>query len=553
MAGHCGIQPVHVVPDTRTGPAESPFFSGHILPWSLLALLWLAATLAGLLTRPLIPVDETRYAAVAWEMWARGDFLVPFLNGEPYSHKPPLLFWLIHAGWWLFGVSEWWMRLVTPLLTLLLLVTSALLARRLWPEDRQAARLAPWVLFSCVFLTGFFPWVQMDVLLTLCTLLAVLGIVHSAAGGRAGWLLAGAAIGLGVLAKGPVILLHVLPVALLAPLWMGERRVTSWWHWYLGVLASVVTGALIALAWALPAAAAGGEAYRAAILWGQTADRIMTSFAHAHPVWWYLPWLVVLFAPWTLLPWLWTGIRRRWRQRDSGLRLCATWLVAVFVLLSLVSGKQVKYLLPLLPAFALLVARVLGTLPARPVTQRPWLVAGVLGVLGIAGMILPFVLDKAPWLNDVHPVWGGLLLTLAVVLLLLPPALPVQYPRRLAVLSVAAVAIAELGVLRIGAPSYDLKQASRFIASAQAAGHPVATLDRYHGQFGFYGRLTEPLLQLAPAQALHWTQQHPDGYLVISARGPAAPPPAAFAQPYQSGYLAILAGRSVIEDPGLLP
>ena len=64
------------------------------------------------------PVDETRYASVAWEMWLRGDFLVPFRNGEPYSHKPPLLFWLMHAGWALFGVNDWWPRLVAPLCAL---------------------------------------------------------------------------------------------------------------------------------------------------------------------------------------------------------------------------------------------------------------------------------------------------------------------------------------------------------------------------------------------------------------------------------------------------
>ena len=46
------------------------------------------------LARPLMPVDETRYAAVAWEMWTRGDFIVPRLDGLPYDHKPPLLFWL---------------------------------------------------------------------------------------------------------------------------------------------------------------------------------------------------------------------------------------------------------------------------------------------------------------------------------------------------------------------------------------------------------------------------------------------------------------------------
>ncbi|MGD2113288.1 MAG: glycosyltransferase family 39 protein [Gammaproteobacteria bacterium] len=528
--------------------------NARLVSWSALLLLWLIATLAGLSTRPLIPLDETRYAAVAWEMWARGEFLVPYLNGVPYSHKPPLFFWLIHAGWWLFGVSEWWVRLVTPLLTLLLLVSTSRLAQRLWPDDRLVAGLAPWVLFSCVFLTGFFTWVQMDVLLTLCTVLAVLGIVRATRQPGSGWLLSGIAIGLGVLAKGPVILLHVLPAALLAPLWKTARPAHGWTAWYLGALAAVATGTLLALAWALPAAAAGGAAYRAAILWGQTAERIVTSFAHAHPVWWYLPWLVLLLAPWGLLPWFWSGLRRVWSRPDAGLRLCAVWSVTVFLLLSLVSGKQVKYLLPALPAFALLVARVLSRLPARPVVQRPWLPAAGLAGLGIAFMILPSVLDQAPWLNEVHPGWGALLLGVAMVWLSLPPAEPARYPPRMALLSVVAVAIAETGVVRIGAPAYDLQQASRFIATARAAGHPVVILESYHGQFGFYGRLTEPVRQLARGQALDWAREHPDGYLVSTGSGlPDAQDDAVFAQPYQSGYLAIHAGHQVMENPGVLP
>ncbi|MDX1698178.1 MAG: hypothetical protein R3308_07810, partial [Thiohalobacterales bacterium] len=64
------------------------------LTWPVLLLLWLTALLVGIGTRPLVPADELRYIAVAWEMWQRGDFLVPYLNGEPYSHKPPLFFWL---------------------------------------------------------------------------------------------------------------------------------------------------------------------------------------------------------------------------------------------------------------------------------------------------------------------------------------------------------------------------------------------------------------------------------------------------------------------------
>ena len=45
-------------------------------PWVWTGL-WIVVMAAAVLTRPLMPVDETRYLAVAWEMWLRGDFLVP--------------------------------------------------------------------------------------------------------------------------------------------------------------------------------------------------------------------------------------------------------------------------------------------------------------------------------------------------------------------------------------------------------------------------------------------------------------------------------------------
>ena len=59
---------------------------------TVLAGLWLLLILTSLVTRGFLPVDETRYVSVAWEMWLRHDFLVPHLNGAVYSHKPPLLF-----------------------------------------------------------------------------------------------------------------------------------------------------------------------------------------------------------------------------------------------------------------------------------------------------------------------------------------------------------------------------------------------------------------------------------------------------------------------------
>ena len=58
-----------------------------------------------LLSRPLLPIDETRYLTVAWESHQEGNHLVSHLNGETYAHKPPLLFWLINAVWKITGVS----------------------------------------------------------------------------------------------------------------------------------------------------------------------------------------------------------------------------------------------------------------------------------------------------------------------------------------------------------------------------------------------------------------------------------------------------------------
>ena len=101
-------------------------------------------------------------------------------------------------------------------------------------------------------------------------------------------------------AKGPVALLHLLPLALAAPWWMREQQ-PDWRRWYGGVALAVALAAALILAWALPAASAGGAQYRDAILWGQTAGRMADSFAHVAPWWYYLAWLPLLFAPWLLL------------------------------------------------------------------------------------------------------------------------------------------------------------------------------------------------------------------------------------------------------------
>jgi len=219
-------------------------------------------------------------------MWQRGDFLVPHLNGEPYHHKPPLLFWLIHLSWTLFGVSEWAARLIPAVIGLVGALLAMPLAAQLWPGKRRLASLAAWVVFSTTFWTLWTSAVMFDLLVAVCAEVALLGMLMAWRGRIGpGWLIAGVGIGLGILAKGPVIFIYVLPAMLLAPWWMTERRPGSWLGWYAGVVGAIVLGAAIGLSWALPAAAAGGESYSNHLLWGQTAGRVVESFAHRRPIW----------------------------------------------------------------------------------------------------------------------------------------------------------------------------------------------------------------------------------------------------------------------------
>jgi len=169
----------------------------------LLIFLWLFLVTTALLCRPLMPIDETRYVSVAWEMWQSKSFLVPHLSGVPYSHKPPLFFYLIHLGWFIFGVNEWSARLTGPFFGLLNLFLAAHLARRLWPTERQISRIAPFVLLAMPLWTVMTTLTMFDLLLTFFTLLGAEGFLLAGRGKRlTGWGLVAIAIGGGLLAKG---------------------------------------------------------------------------------------------------------------------------------------------------------------------------------------------------------------------------------------------------------------------------------------------------------------------------------------------------------------
>ena len=322
--------------------------------------LWLGLLAASLICRPPLPVDETRYLSVAWEMWQQHQFLVPHVNGQPYSHKPPLLFWVIQAGWKMFGVNTWSARLTAPLFGLFTILLTIRLAIELWPERTESTWLIPYLFLATLFWSFYATLTMFDMLVSFFALLAwvALWVSRQQVHYLSVWCLFAVATGFGLLSKGPVIFIYILPSALLAPWWMEKARSISWFRWYLGLTTALTTGIIIALLWAIPAAYAGGREYGRAIFLGQTTGRLLHSFAHARPWYWYL-----LFMPLLLFPW--SFCQRAWRvmlsmTMEPQTRFCLSIFGPGIFLFSMISGKQIHYLLPLIPAFLLLLFQAMS-------------------------------------------------------------------------------------------------------------------------------------------------------------------------------------------------
>jgi hypothetical protein len=169
-------------------------------PFALIALV-AAVLILQVLLRPALPVDETRALSVAWEMHLSGN---PFLlteNFAPYSHKPPLLYWLINLVWLATGPSELAARLVGPAMALIVLALTARLAGQIWPEETGLRARATMVLAGFTFFILFAGTTMFDALLSIPVLLGALAIwrIGQGHGGRDVFLMLGTAFGSGVL------------------------------------------------------------------------------------------------------------------------------------------------------------------------------------------------------------------------------------------------------------------------------------------------------------------------------------------------------------------
>jgi 4-amino-4-deoxy-L-arabinose transferase-like glycosyltransferase len=363
-----------------------------------LALLLFSPNIGG---RDLWAPDEPRTGEVVREILATGSWAVLHENGRPYVEKPPLYFWLAAAASLPAGrVSEFTARLPASLAALLGVVSVFYLGRNLF--GRRTGALAAVVLATT---QGYFMearWAHPDMLWACLLSFACLAF-HQAhrSGGSIGWL-AGfyLAAGLANLTKGPLGL--ALPLLAALVFLAGGRDLAFLRR------AGLAWGLPLALApaglWLLAYRASSGEAYPLGFALGRLARRFTEGVHHPRPFLHLFSALPLEFLPWTILlpAALWHTFPRPGSRSDRENAYLYSWIVLVLAIFGLSAEKRGVYLLPLLPLFALLVARLWDTAlmawDPSP-TDRPiaWsLAAGLILSLGAAAYYVPRLRREVP-------------------------------------------------------------------------------------------------------------------------------------------------------------
>ncbi len=449
-------------PGSVRGEAAAP--GGRaILLGRLATAVWVVIVLGALGYRlgapALIDPDEGRNAEVAREMQAGGGWVLPTLDGLPYLDKPVLFFAAGAVGISVLGPTETAVRAPALLFTVLTLLLVFWFARRVFGPTE--AWIAAFAAAASPLTIAFARTVIFDSALTFFVVLALIAffaaiegrVANRGEGGRATprpvlpWtVLAWAAMGLGILTKGPVAL--ALPLLVAAPYAMWRRAAKAVWH-PLGIV--VLLAVAVPWVWAVDRRVPGFLRYA---LLTETWGRLTTQeLKRGGPIWYFLPVLLWGAFPWVVVAAAAAGRRlvSWWRRRRVSPPevFLLLWVLLPLLFFSLSQSKRPQYILPVIPALALLVARWWATSPGRRATgARAGAIALVVGgglllAVGIAVMQRPALAPVAAELGArTALILGGV----AVVAGLLAWTWSGRWRLCLVALSVPALAIPVVGM-----------------------------------------------------------------------------------------------------------
>lgn len=357
------------------------------LAWLVFAVIWFVSIGHNALIHP----DEGRYATISLGMLQSGDWITPRLNGLLYFEKPALPYWIGALSFQLFGVSEASARLWPAISGFLSITLVGMTARRLWGSE--AGHTAALVMGSSCWVMANSHFLNLDTGLTFFLTLSLCAFLlaqreDAGLAARRNWMwLCWAAMAGATLSKGLIGIL--IPGAVLVLYSLLFRQFFFWRRLHL------ITGLILFLALSAPwfvLVSMRNHDFAQFFFVHEHFQRFLTTEHHrSGPLWYFVPFLLVGFMPWTtlLLPMLLQGLRREGRsallQAD---RLLLLWAVFIFAFFSKSGSKLPSYILPMFPALALLAGHYLSRI--RPGEMAKHL---ILPVLGWAALLVldPFV------------------------------------------------------------------------------------------------------------------------------------------------------------------
>lgn len=381
------------------------------LAWAALAMVWFAATYFV----PLFEPDEGRYAEIPREMVASGDWITPRLDGLKYFEKPPLQYWATAALYEVFGLNEWTARAWPVALSFLCLIMCVAWAQRVFGRDAALGVLV-FLGTSPLFVLvghlnvldgGFTCWLTAAILgFTLAQLAPM-----SSREERNWMLLSWVAAALAVLTKGIVV--GVLAGLSLAIYSIMERDGRIWRRLHVGI--GLPLFLLIAAPWFVVVSLRDPEFLRFFFLHEHFARFLTTVHERTEPWWYFIP--ITIAA---VLPWVWelkASISRGWLRRNStsafeSLRFLSIYAAVILVFFSLSQSKLPAYVLPLVPALAIILGpHVRDRLGSW--RRAGWITASLIGAIALG---LSISLRDRPdiprsWIQG----WGLLATAVAVI------------------------------------------------------------------------------------------------------------------------------------------
>jgi 4-amino-4-deoxy-L-arabinose transferase-like glycosyltransferase len=487
---------------------------------TIIVLVWLGVSALGLGTTSLWEPDEPRFAEASRQMLLRGDVLTPYFNGAPRFEKPILFYWMQLPGYALLGVNETTTRLPSALAGLGCLLLTYAIGRRYFSSR---AALSGALVLATTF--RFVVWTRLgltDIPVMFWMLAALYCFVRAVDDdpyrphiALLGW----AAVGLGMLTKGPVIVLPLLIVGA-DLLW---RRVGTSIH-RLRPVVGVLLAAAIALPWYLWMTWQHGWAFVDFAIGHEILERYASnSAAFSSPprsLFWYPRIYLGDAAPWTLFvvaAAVWAVAQRRTfdERTRRGLSLLTIWFVTVFVLFIPSRFKMPHYILPAYPASALLTGLFLDRALSRQVPERLWRIPVavtsivVLALAGVVAVLLHRAFDT-PWTGIGMLVPGAIGAAGAGML-----TLDLMRRREAAFHTFVAGLACAVAFLALYTAPHDLQR----YQPLRAFGQRVASLAAPGDRIGIYGRLGGPGLIFYGQHNIEWLDDPAQASTFLSGPG----------------------------------